>query len=67
LYTVTSYEHLYVPDLNLLGTPWATSACCGITFTSNQYDNIRIVANGCIKRVVKNLSVRNIRIMILNR
>ena len=48
---------------------WRSVSCCEVRnfWNVNQYYNINIVANGCIKRVVKLLSVCNVHIIIFNR
>jgi len=32
-----------IRGLNLPGTPWATSACCGMTFTFTADDNVYLL------------------------
>ena len=53
-YHPRSAERQENPGLNLLGTPWATSACCGMTFTftllnqpTNKFNAIHWQSSAC--------------------
>jgi hypothetical protein len=55
-----------IRGLNLPGTPWATSACCGMTFTVAAILNIRLDWSVLRKRKVfmKSLSIQSLHFQI---
>ena len=47
-----------IRDLNLTGTPWATSACCGMTFTFTNISPIMI-----INRIYEHQNVQTLQLV----